>query len=156
MNFYDDIIFFNNENYIIKSVENNLDKRDIFNKSVVDYGCGSGDFIKFILNYKPKSVIGIDIGAKNINYCKSNIFSNYTNLDFKKKDLCLIDFKKKKYDLIWSDTVIEFLETDLEKIINQFSIALNLMGFLFIFTKRSFKNMLFIIYFFLNLYLRID
>ncbi len=142
MNIFDDIIYYNDHRYIINSFHNNLDKIDVVNKSVIDFGCGSGDFIKYILNFKPRSITGIDIGYKNIDYCKRNIFSNYTSLNFKKSDLCLIDLEKEKYDLIWSDTVIEFLETDLENIIKQFSIALKSGGILYIsFTKRSLKNL---------------
>ncbi len=35
------IIYFNDDSYIINSVDNNLDRTDIVNKNVIDYGCGS-------------------------------------------------------------------------------------------------------------------
>ena len=49
----------------------------------------------------------------------------------------------KKYDLIYSDTTIEFLEKDVEKILYDFKVAIKPNGFLYLsFTKKTFVKIL--------------
>ena len=40
------------------------------NKEVLDFGCGTGSYVKQVSNFKPKKIIGIDISENSIEKAK--------------------------------------------------------------------------------------
>lgn len=86
---------------------------DISFKSVLDIGCGNGDFLRWL---KPMNGIGIDISPKMINI--ANQVPN-TNLNFYVSDVNSFN-QKMEFDYIVMIDVIEHL-SDLDKTINALS-----------------------------------
>jgi len=89
-------------NTLKKKIENNFHK----NFSVLDVGCGNGNFLKYLSkNFKKIELTGID-HYKN----KKNKKINFLHGDISKNT------KLKKYDLVLSNAVIEHIE-DVSKFI---------------------------------------
>jgi 2-polyprenyl-3-methyl-5-hydroxy-6-metoxy-1,4-benzoquinol methylase len=142
--FYNELIYVNNINYIEKQVSRNVTREEVSNKVILDYGCGAGCFSFYILEYSPKKIISIDIGKNNINYAREKLKKiSSDKIEFICHDLENYNIEDNKYDLIWSDTVIELLSTELEEIIIGFKKGLRINGKLYIsFLKYNRKNRL--------------
>jgi 2-polyprenyl-3-methyl-5-hydroxy-6-metoxy-1,4-benzoquinol methylase len=140
--FYNQLIYVNDINYIKNQVLRNITQEEINNRTILDYGCGAGCFSFFILKYSPKKIIGVDIGKDNISYAKKKLMDiSSDKIEFICDDLENYDIENNKYDLIWSDTVIELLSMELEKIIIGFKKGLKVNGKLYIsFLKYNIKN----------------
>jgi len=140
--FYSELIYVNNIDYIDNQVSRNITKDEITNKIILDYGCGAGCFSFNILKYSPIKITGVDIGKNNINYAKEKLKKIPSDkIEFICDDLEHYKIDNDKYDLIWSDTVIELLSTELEEIIKGFKKGLRINGKLYIsFLKHSLKN----------------
>ena len=140
--FYNELIYINNIDYIDSQVSRNITRDEISNKIILDYGCGAGCFSFYILKYLPNKITGVDIGKNNINYAKEKLKKiSSDKIEFICDDLENYHIDNDKYDLIWSDTVIELLSTELEEIINGFKRGLRNNGVLYIsFLKYNLKN----------------
>ena len=140
--FYNELIYVNNIDYIDNQVSRNITKDEITNKIILDYGCGAGCFSFNILKYSPIKITGVDIGKNNINYAKEKLKKiSSDKIEFICDDLENYKIDNDKYDLIWSDTVIELLSKELEEIINGFKKGLKINGKLYIsFLKYNLKN----------------
>ena len=108
------------------------------NKSVLDYGCGTG-YGTFKLAEQATYVIGIDISLEAINYAKLNYSSNninfITNSNFERKNFI------EKFDVITSFQVIEHVKNEE----NYLKSIYNLLkpGGIFLLTTPNKKNRLF-------------
>ena len=142
--FYNELIYVNNINYIEKQVSRNVAREEVSNKVILDYGCGAGCFSFYILEYSPKKIFSIDIGRNNIDYARKKLKKiSSDKIEFICHDLENYNLEDNKYDLIWSDTVIELLSTELEEIIVGFKKGLRINGTLYIsFLKYNRKNRL--------------
>ena len=78
----------------------------------------------------------------NIHTCKNNK-SFKDNMLFIRADLNDYDLGSNKYDLIYSDTTIEFLQKDVEYILSDFKVVMKPNGVLYLsFTKKTLVNIL--------------
>jgi cyclopropane fatty-acyl-phospholipid synthase-like methyltransferase len=106
---------------------------------VLDYGCGEGSNIKYLIDNYQYDGYGVDISEKSIEVCKKKINSQkFKLIDFKvnKKD----KFFNKKFDLILSIQVLYYLsKEDLNKRLISFKNMLNPNGYVF-FTMKSIKS----------------
>ena len=140
--FYKELSYSNNLDYLKNNIANNFSKSEILDKDILDYGCGTGDASFVLIDYMPKSITGIDIGESNIDICSRRSLKN-NNIKFIKKDLNLFKPLPGKYDLVWSDTVIEFLTKDLNEILLDFKECLRSDGVLYLsFTKKTLNNVI--------------
>jgi ubiquinone/menaquinone biosynthesis C-methylase UbiE len=147
--FYKNLSYSNDIEYVEKNISLNISANEITKKNILDYGCGVGDASYIFNKLSPATITGIDIGESNIHICKNNkSFKN--NMLFIRADLNDYDLGVKKYDLIYSDTTIEFLQKDVEYILSDFKKAMKPNGVLYLsFTKKTLVNIL--IYKILNL-----
>jgi 2-polyprenyl-3-methyl-5-hydroxy-6-metoxy-1,4-benzoquinol methylase len=93
------------------------DKWDIQNKSILDFGCGSG-YGAFLLSKKAQLVHGLDYSSTTIDYAKGKF--NSKNLEFFSGDAVSTEIitQLKSYDIIVSFDVIEHLEKYFEYLKN--------------------------------------
>ncbi len=105
LNFYERLSI--EDDFIDKkiSLKNNhvkLFKKELFNKSIIDFGCGEGLFLRNIYkNIKHKDLVGVDIFIpKNLRESKNIRFISSSIINFK---------TKKKFDVAFSDNVMEHL-----------------------------------------------
>ena len=140
--FYKELSYSNDLDYLNNNITNNFSKTEIIGKDILDYGCGIGDASFVFIEYKPKSITGIDIGESNIDICnKRSLKSN--NIKFIRKDLNHYKLLPGQYDLVWSDTAIEFLTKDINEILLDFKTCLRSDGVLYLsFTKKTFSNVM--------------
>ena len=140
--FYKNLTYSNDIEYVENNVNLNIIASEITNKNILDYGCGTGDASYIFNKYYPSKITGIDIGESNIYACnkRKNISDNML---FINGDLNTFDLGDSKYDLIWSVSTIEFLEQDVDHVIQSFKVAMKKGGILYLsFTKRNLVNIL--------------
>ena len=98
--------------YIQRVKINNL-KPLIKNKTVMDYGCGHGQFLMAIKKLGASKCLGIDFGRKNINYAKniSKFLKVSDGLSFKIGDVSTYKVKKNYYDFAIQNGVFHHIDT---------------------------------------------
>ena len=82
------------------------------NIKILDMGCGTGHFIKYLEDKGYNNILGIDISKEQVEYCKKNISSNIVQID-------VFEYLKnvnEEYDLIVANDLIEHI--DKEKILD--------------------------------------
>ena len=140
--FYKNLTYSNDIEYVENNVNLNILASEITNKNILDYGCGTGDASYIFNKYSPLKITGIDIGESNIYTCNKRK-SISDNMLFINGDLNIFDLGDSKYDLIWSVSTIEFLEQDIDYVIQSFKVAIKKGGILYLsFTKRNLVNIL--------------
>ncbi len=97
---------------------------------ILDVGCGSGTIVKRLLK-KGKKTIGIDIGKKFVDFCKSK----YKSAVFCEADAQFLPFSNKCFDTIVCSEVIEHLENP-EKALKEFNRVLRPRGKLILTTPN--------------------
>lgn len=106
-------------------------KPDLKNKSILDFGCGHGSLCIDMADNNAKSVEGIDLNDKLLNFAKLNLeknFSQFKNLiKFNKKDLLIKDNFDQKFDLIVSKDTFEHT-INLPEVLKKFYKLLNKGG----------------------------
>ena len=140
LDFYKNLSYLNDIEYVEKNINLNISASEITKKNILDYGCGVGDATYIFNKFSPATITGIDIGESNIHICKNNE-SFKDNMLFIRADLNDYDLGVKKYDLIYSDTTIEFLQKDVEYILSDFKVVMKPNGVLYLsFTKKTLVN----------------
>jgi len=92
-------------NFIVyKKIINNLQSNLIDNASVLDLGCGTGEFSVFFQDY---NYTGIDIEPKYINYAKNNYDGHFELMDAS----CML-FENNSLDLIVVFGVFHHINTE--------------------------------------------
>lgn len=125
MNSYDDEIVFNN--YLDARNDNNSKHNttvkdnliemigDVHNKTILDLGCGIGEFTKYFSDNGAERVVGIDISKKCLEYATQN--NNATNIEYINMDINNLSNITQKFDLVFSDIVFNYLE-DFDKLLH--------------------------------------
>lgn len=83
------------------------------NTKVLEIGCGIGTQSELLLRYLSAegSLIGLDIGNKNIEYAKNSL-SKYENAEFRCLNLVDTDIPETNFDLILCPDVLEHIPID--------------------------------------------
>jgi len=122
----------------IMSVKNPKDKKvllfrsELFNKSILDVGCGEGYFLASVANkLKHKRLVGIDVSIPQA-------AKQYSEIDFISADI--IDFKiDEQFDVVFSDQVFEHIAPlDIETHLKSIWKALRKGGIFIICTPNRF------------------
>lgn len=77
-----------------------------YDKKILDFGCGLGGKEMVLMQYKSKSIVGIDLSRRNIRYAREREMP--ANIRFLKRNI-LKDRISGKYDIIFSFTVFEHI-----------------------------------------------
>lgn len=118
MNSYDDEIVFNkyldtrkdDNSKHNKSLKDSLEKEvgDVRDKTILDLGCGIGNFTKYFVDSGAKKVVGIDISKRALEYAKEN--NNSENIEYLNFDIKNLSNLDQKFDLVFSDIVFNYIE----------------------------------------------
>lgn len=82
-------------------------------KTVLDLGCGEGDFMEDISENKSWDIVGVELFSKAIKVAKARgIYKNVFKADVTKLPP---KFKRNKYDLVFSSQVLEHLNKKIGK-----------------------------------------
>ena len=94
---------------------------DYTEKSILDLGCGIGIFSKEFSGLA-ENILGIDISEKCIDYAQKN--NNASNIEYKVMDINNLNMLDKKFDIVFSDMVFNYVE-DYNKLISNIYNLLN-------------------------------
>ena len=97
LDFYKNISYSNDIEYVEKNISLNISVSEITKKDILDYGCGVGDASYIFNKLSPATITGIDIGKTNIHICENNK-SFKDNMLFIRADLNDYDLGLSKYD----------------------------------------------------------
>lgn len=81
---------------------------DLFDKSLLDVGCGMGQHAKQYSDMGAKSVLGIDISSRMLKYARENYCAD--NITYRKmamEDICRLN---QKFDIVTSSLVFDYAE----------------------------------------------
>lgn len=81
---------------------------DLKGKSVLDIGCGTGNFSKYCVDQGASNVIAVDISNKMIEKARSN--NNNERIDFVCMPIEDVDFPNESFDLIISSLALHYIE----------------------------------------------
>src|SRR4051812_7573192 len=75
---------------------------EVKDKVILDVGCGFGRNMKFLLNYSPSSIIGIDKSEAQIEKCKEELKNS--NSEFYVYDILQMNEEKYlyKFDIVYN------------------------------------------------------
>lgn len=142
--FFNEFSYCNDSRYIENQISRNITQNEIAGKDVLDFGCGAGCGAICFARYSPKSVLGIDVSTKNIAVARSRIDkSNSIIPQFIEANLDEYPLPESSYDVIWSDTVIEYVTIPFSILADRWSRALRTSGVLYAsFIRDTFHNRL--------------
>lgn len=88
----------------------NLENRSSI--TILDVGCGRGDFIKVLASqYSQINIIGIDYSDAAVDIAKENL-SKYLNVNILKSDSANLPFKNNSIDYVFCLDIVEHLYPD--------------------------------------------
>ena len=75
------------------------------NAAILDFGCGTGDFLYFLKKQGYDDYYGVDISGSQIEYCRKNISNRAERIN----GMDFLADKKERYDLIAAHDVLEHI-----------------------------------------------
>lgn len=99
---------------------------DYTDKTILDLGCGVGCFA-YELAQKARSVVGIDISQRVIDYAQKNYSKD--NIRYKVQNITKLSELDESFDIIFSDMVFNYIE-DYDKLLSDINEHLNVNGLL--------------------------
>jgi len=92
-------------------------KKNCENKNVLDYGCGVGNTIKKISEYKPKKITGIDISEVSIEKARKASKNLNTEIEYRVDNCENSSLESECYDIIYGSGILHHL--NMEKSISE-------------------------------------
>jgi ubiquinone/menaquinone biosynthesis C-methylase UbiE len=99
------------QDYINRLEVNKLGKEFLYDKNVLDLGCGHGNFLQACLKLGASECIGIDYGTKSIDYAKK-YSKNLNNINFKVGNVYDLEFNDNTFDFVIQNGVFHHLEDE--------------------------------------------
>lgn len=110
---------------------------DLKGMNVLEIGCGRGGGASFVMRYhKPASLIGLDITANAIDFCKS--YYTLDNLSFLRGNAEQLEFNENTFDVIFN-VESSHIYSNMEKFVNGVHRILKPGGY-FLFADACFKE----------------
>jgi ubiquinone/menaquinone biosynthesis C-methylase UbiE len=106
------------ENIFYKAIYNsNQDFFDFLklntnNSVVLDYGCGIGNSLEQVVNFKPKKITGIDISEISIEKAKKN-FDAYTKIELLVDNCEKTKFEENTFDIVYGTGILHHLNFEI-------------------------------------------
>lgn len=96
-----------------------LDKINFENQNVLEFGCGPGGNLYYLLSRKCKRIVGVDISENMINIAMKNL--DNTSIEIKKIDGIYLPFEDNTFDIVLTSTVLQHIVDNeyLEKVIKE-------------------------------------
>ena len=137
----DDIYFDQAHAFTCERLEKNgIDPKGLFaGKVVIDAGCGSGKFSAAIARLGARKVIGVDLGAKGLEFARAQAAkTNYADkLEFRHGSLLDMPVADSVADVVWSNGVIHHT-LGYETCVQEFARVLKPGGTLFLYVNGRF------------------
>jgi len=102
------------DRYIFRIELNNLQNK-IFDKKIIDFGCGHGNFLLACSFFGPKKCVGIDYGENSIKFAKKIVKkfnTNDTKFNFYKKSIYKNNLKDEYFDFAIKNGVFHHLANE--------------------------------------------
>ena len=81
------------------------------NKSkILDFGCGTGDFIEKLTKYNPKKIVGIDISEISIEKAKEKTKNINTDINLYVDNCEKTKFEDNSFDIVYGTGILHHLE----------------------------------------------
>ena len=112
------------ENIFYKAIYNSNEdffdflRKNSSNSNILDYGCGIGNSLKKVIEFKPKKVTGIDISDISIQKAKKTIKTTNFNVDLLVDNCEKTKFEDNTFDIVYGTGILHHLniKTCLEEI----------------------------------------
>ena len=91
-------------------------KKNVKNKSVLDFGCGNGGYVKKTIVYKPSKIVAIDISEKAIELAKKET-QDKNRVEFRVENCENTKLSSNQFDTIYGAGILHHL--NLEKSIRE-------------------------------------
>ncbi len=104
------------ENIFYKSLYNiNEDffsfiEKKVNHSKILDFGCGTGDFIEKLAKFKPKKIIGIDISEISIEKAKERTKNINIDVDLYVDNCEKTKFEDNSFDIVYGTGILHHLE----------------------------------------------
>ncbi len=97
---------------------------DLYNKKILDLGCGTGRFSFLFEEKRPSFILGIDISEKMLDIAKEKADRIKSKVNFVNGDMSHVkEITNQKFDFIFSSTTLHYIE-DLDNMFSQISTLL--------------------------------
>ena len=79
-------------------------------KDVLDYGCGSGNFAKKVLNFKPKKITAVDISEEAIKKAKDKSKITLEKIEYRVENCENLKLNSSCFDLAYGSGILHHLD----------------------------------------------
>ncbi len=80
------------------------------NSLILDYGCGIGESLKKVIDFKPKKIIGIDISEVSIQKAKNIIDKSNINIELLVDNCEKTKFENGTFDIVYGTGILHHLD----------------------------------------------
>ena len=91
----------------------NFLKKYSSNSNILDYGCGIGNSLKKVIEFKPKKVTGIDISDISIQKAKKIIKTTNFNVDLLVDNCEKTKFEDNTFDIVYGTGILHHLNIEI-------------------------------------------
>ena len=107
------------ENIFYKAIYNSNEdfydflRKNSLNSNILDYGCGIGNSLKKVIEFKPKKIIGIDISDISIQKAKKTIDTRNSNVDLLVDNCEKTKFNDNTFDIVYGTGILHHLNIEI-------------------------------------------
>tara|TARA_A100001011_G_scaffold397318_2_gene497929 strand:+ start:1612 stop:2262 length:651 start_codon:yes stop_codon:yes gene_type:complete len=113
---------------VVSAVNNLFDKKTASKQKVLDLGCGTGNNLRFFLDFGFKDVTGVEGSESAIKIANKILPRNKCNLVF--KDFTKYKISKNKFDLILDrGSITHNKKKDIKKVLRKIYLGLSINGY---------------------------
>ena len=87
----------------------NILKNETKTKDVLDFGCGTGNFTKKVINFNPKKIVAVDISEEAIKKAKNNPGLNSKNIEYRVENCEDLNLNSDSFDVAYGSGILHHL-----------------------------------------------
>ena len=96
---------FNLRKYFIDSLE-----KKIFEKEILDFGCGNGNTSQRVYKFRPKKILGIDISDQAVKQAISSAKKLGMDIEYKVENCEKLDLPSESFDIVYGQGILHHLD----------------------------------------------
>ncbi len=120
----------------VRQILKNIPKNFLYNKKILDSGCGTGRYIDCFRKERPREIIGMDKGKAIISTNKKR-YKGAKKISFKVGDVKKLPFKNEEFDFICSAGVFHHSSEKMSHLVKEHQRVLKKGGYFFIFVTAK-------------------